>query len=71
MPAPRVATRSAGGEARHGRVAGGADATAAQHDASVATRLSALGVTFAPPDDTRYRSIYEDSVALRNRLFGN
>lgn len=46
-------------------------AAAAQRDASVATRLSALGVTFAPPDDTRYRSIYEDSVALRNRLFGN
>jgi len=46
-------------------------AAAAQRDASVATRLSALGVTFTPPDDTRYRSIYEDSVALRNRLFGN
>ncbi|WP_192906702.1 PilW family protein [Luteimonas marina] len=40
-------------------------------DAAGGTRLSALGVTFTPPDDTRYRAVYEDSVALRNRLFGN
>jgi type IV pilus assembly protein PilW len=35
------------------------------------TRLSAVGVVFNPPDDTRYRAVYEDTVALRNRLFGN
>ena len=34
-------------------------------------RLSALGVIMAPPDDRRYRTVYEDSIALRNRLFGN
>lgn len=34
-------------------------------------RLSVLGVVIAPPDDTLYRAVYEDTVALRNRLFGN
>lgn len=34
-------------------------------------RLSALGVIIDPPDDTHYRAVYEDAVALRNRLFGN
>ncbi|MBB6598678.1 PilW family protein [Luteimonas sp. MC1825] len=33
--------------------------------------LSALGVTVTPPNDSRYRTVYEDSIALRNRLFGN
>ena len=45
-------------------------AAAAQKEAG-STPLSALGVRFTPPDDTRYRSVYEDTVALRNRLFGN
>lgn len=32
----------------------------------------ALGVNFTtPPNDTLYRSVYETSVALRNRLYGN
>lgn len=35
------------------------------------TRLSALGVVMAPANDRRYRTVYEDSIALRNRLFGN
>lgn len=35
------------------------------------TQLSALGVTMTPPNDTLYRAVYEDTVALRNRLFGN
>lgn len=34
-------------------------------------KLSALGVILAPPNDTHYRAVYEDTVALRNRLFGN
>lgn len=35
------------------------------------TRLSALGVVVQAPQDTYYRAVYEDSIALRNRLFGN
>jgi len=30
-----------------------------------------LGVAVTPPDDGRYRSVYESTVALRNRLYGN
>lgn len=45
-------------------------AAAAQREAST-MRLSALGVVMTPPQDTRYRAVYEDSIALRNRLFGN
>jgi type IV pilus assembly protein PilW len=45
-------------------------AAAAQRDAAIAP-LSALGVKVTPPDDKRYRTVYEDSIALRNRLFGN
>lgn len=33
--------------------------------------LSAVGVRITPPNDTYYRTVYEDSIALRNRLFGN
>lgn len=33
--------------------------------------LSVVGVTINPPSDTYYRSVYEDSIALRNRLYGN
>lgn len=46
-------------------------AAAEQRDTDVTTPLSAVGVTFSPPDDMRYRAVYEDTVALRNRLFGN
>lgn len=45
-------------------------AAAAQREAG-SMRLSALGVIMAPPADARYRAVYEDTVALRNRLFGN
>lgn len=31
----------------------------------------ALGVNFTAPNDGRYRSVYESSIALRNRLYGN
>ncbi len=54
-----------------GLVARSLDAAAAEQRAGAATRLSALGVTIAPPDDTRYRAVYESSIALRNRLFGH
>ena len=47
-------------------------AAATQREVSAATPpLSALGVTITAPSDTLYRTVYEDSVALRNRLFGN
>ena len=39
-------------------------------DAGVAP-LSIVGVRMTPPNDGFYRTVYEDSVALRNRLFGN
>lgn len=45
-------------------------AAAAQADAAIAP-LSALGVKVTAPEDARYRAVYEDSIALRNRLFGN
>ena len=47
-------------------------AATAQRDAT-ATKLSALGVTFNPATvaDGRYRTVYENSVAMRNRLFGH
>lgn len=32
---------------------------------------SLLGVALTPPNDTHYRSSYETTVALRNRMFGN
>jgi len=48
-------------------------AAAAQRDTSngEVAPLSALGVVVTPPNDQRYRTVYEDSIALRNRLFGN
>lgn len=33
--------------------------------------LSIVGVRITPPNDGFYRTVYEDSIALRNRLFGN
>ncbi|NUO75406.1 MAG: pilus assembly protein PilW [Lysobacter sp.] len=33
--------------------------------------LQLLGVRVTPPADGRYRTVYESSVALRNRLYGN
>lgn len=48
-------------------------AAAAQRDVDdvTITGLSALGVRVTPPEDGRYRTVYEGSIALRNRLFGN
>lgn len=45
-------------------------AAAAQRESAVAP-LAPLGVDITPPEDERYRFVYEDSIALRNRLFGN
>lgn len=59
-----------------GVVARSPDNAAAQQrntgDPNVA-KLSALGVVINPPpiNDGRYRAVYEDSIAFRNRLFGN
>jgi type IV pilus assembly protein PilW len=39
--------------------------------ATPVSALSALGVTYTLPADSRYRSVYESSIALRNRLYGN
>ena len=33
--------------------------------------LTSLGVTFTVPNDTRMRSVYQTTIALRNRLYGN
>ncbi len=56
-----------------GLVARSPDSAAAEQRAAApnATRLTAVGVMVAPPDDRRYRAVYEDTIALRNRLFGN
>lgn len=44
---------------------------AAATQAVAAGALSADGVTFTAPNDARFRSVYESSIALRNRLYGN
>lgn len=36
-----------------------------------AAALTALGVTYTAPDDRRMRAVYQSTVAIRNRLFGN
>ncbi|WP_372381847.1 PilW family protein [Xanthomonas sp. NCPPB 1068] len=50
-------------------VRGASSETAATRQAAVAP--SVLAVTVTPPGDGQYRSVYETTVALRNRLFGN
>lgn len=30
-----------------------------------------LGVSYTTPDDARYRTVYQSTIALRNRLYGN
>jgi len=36
-----------------------------------ASHYSLLQVSMTPPNDGRYRSVYETTIAMRNRLFGN
>ena len=67
---PETAWRRVG-LVRVGLLARSTEPAAAEQRDGDATRLSALGVTFTPPDDTRYRAVYESTLALRNRLFGN
>lgn len=46
-------------------------AAAGQRNTEVAPPLSTLGLSVTAPGDAFYRTVYEDSIALRNRLFGN
>ncbi|MCC5088228.1 PilW family protein [Xanthomonas campestris] len=50
-------------------VRGASSETAATQQA--VAKPSVLAVTVTPPSDGQYRSVYEATVALRNRLFGN
>ncbi|WDI92294.1 PilW family protein [Xanthomonas campestris] len=50
-------------------VRGASSETAATQQA--VAKHSVLAVTVTPPSDGQYRSVYETTVALRNRLFGN
>lgn len=44
---------------------------AAARQATGAAELNALGVTFTAPSDGRMRAVYQTTIALRNRLYGN
>ena len=44
---------------------------AAAMQAGAANELMAMGVKFAAPNDGRYRTAYQSTLALRNRLYGN
>lgn len=44
-------------------------ATAPQ--AQDANKLMSMGVAFDTPNDTRLRSVYQSTIAVRNRLYGN
>jgi len=44
---------------------------AAARQAGEQAALTALGVTFTAPDDRRMRAVYQSTIAIRNRLFGN
>lgn len=37
----------------------------------IAEKPRLLGVQTTPPDDGRYRAVYESTIAMRNRLYGN
>ena len=39
--------------------------------ASSQVALNLLGTPVDPPEDGRYRAVYETTIALRNRLYGN
>jgi type IV pilus assembly protein PilW len=44
---------------------------AAARQADGAAEMTAMGVTFTAPTDARMRRVYQTTVALRNRLYGN
>lgn len=68
-----VAGANANGWRRVGAVQVGL--LAASPDRSAARQandaLGALGVTYTAPNDARYRAVYQTTIALRNRLYGN
>lgn len=73
-----VATTTAGerawrrvGLVQVGVVASSPDAAASRQAADANTRPRVLGVRVVGPDDSRLRTSYETTVALRNRLYGN
>ncbi len=58
------------GSVQLGLVVRGGSERAASEQAE-AGKMSVLAVSLNPPADGHYRSVYETTVALRNRLFGN
>ncbi|MNC17883.1 hypothetical protein D3C75_657740 [compost metagenome] len=44
---------------------------AAARQADSNASLVSMGVTYTAPTDGRMRAVYQTTVALRNRLFGN
>ncbi len=56
------------GQVKVGLIAISPEGAAAEQ---AAAGLNIAGVTFTPPADASYRSPYETTVALRNRLYGN
>ncbi len=70
LPDPATAWRRVG-LIQIGVVARSPEPAAAPQRSDDATPLSVLGVRVTPANDGRYRTAYEGSVALRNRLFGN
>lgn len=67
---PQTAWRRVG-MVQVGLLARSTEPAAAEQRAEGATGLSALGLVMTAPNDTYYRAVYEDSIAVRNRLFGN
>lgn len=47
------------------------DPAAAKRTTGDAAALTSLGVTYNAPNDGRMRSVYQTTIALRNRLYGN
>ncbi|MET4614597.1 type IV pilus assembly protein PilW [Stenotrophomonas sp. 2619] len=58
------------GAVQLGMVISSPDPSAAQQ-ATNAAALTTMGVTFTAPNDGRMRAVYQTTVALRNRLYGN
>lgn len=59
------------GAVQVGLVMSSSSPAAAKQAEGDAAALSALGVTFTAPNDGRMRAVYQTTVALRNRLYGN
>ena len=59
------------GAVQVGLVMSSSSPPAAKQAEGDAAALSALGVAFTAPNDGRMRAVYQTTVALRNRLYGN